>query len=240
MVRQILVIEDDRDIAHLVELHLRDLGHAVQVVHDGVEGLREALSKPYDLIILDLMLPGMEGLELCRRLRAKPTYTPILMLTAKSSELDRVLGLEFGADDYLTKPFSIRELLARVKALFRRVQAFTIGSTARLQKIIRASGLLIDVEKRKVTLEERPVDLTTKEFDLLLQFAEHPGRVYTRAQLLNAVWGYDHEGYEHTVNSHINRLRAKLEKDPARPDFILTVWGIGYKFRDVEDLAEKG
>lgn len=240
MVRQILVIEDDRDIAHLVELHLRDLGHAVQVVHDGVEGLREALSKPYDLIILDLMLPGMEGLELCRRLRAKPTYTPILMLTAKSSELDRVLGLEFGADDYLTKPFSIRELLARVKALFRRVQAFTIGSTARLQKIIRASGLLIDVEKRKVTLEERPVDLTTKEFDLLLQFAEHPGRVYTRAQLLNAVWGYGHEGYEHTVNSHINRLRAKLEKDPARPDFILTVWGIGYKFRDVEDLAEKG
>ncbi|MEX5283251.1 MAG: response regulator transcription factor [Nitrospiraceae bacterium] len=240
MVRQILVIEDDRDIAHLVELHLRDLGHAVQVVHDGVEGLREALSKPYDLIILDLMLPGMEGLELCRRLRAKPTYTPILMLTAKSSELDRVLGLEFGADDYLTKPFSIRELLARVKALFRRVQAFTIGSTARLQKIIRASGLLIDVEKRKVTLEERPVDLTAKEFDLLLQFAEHPGRVYTRAQLLNAVWGYGHEGYEHTVNSHINRLRAKLEKDPARPDFILTVWGIGYKFRDVEDLAEKG
>lgn len=240
MVRQILVIEDDRDITHLVELHLRDLGHAVQVVHDGVEGLREALSKPYDLIILDLMLPGMEGLELCRRLRAKPTYTPILMLTAKSSELDRVLGLEFGADDYLTKPFSIRELLARVKALFRRVQAFTIGSTARLQKIIRASGLLIDVEKRKVTLEERPVDLTTKEFDLLLQFAEHPGRVYTRAQLLNAVWGYGHEGYEHTVNSHINRLRAKLEKDPARPDFILTVWGIGYKFRDVEDLAEKG
>ncbi len=240
MVRKILVIEDDRDIGRLVELHLHDLGYAVQVVHDGVEGLREALSRPYDLIVLDVMLPGMEGLELCRRLRATPGYTPILMLTAKSSELDRVLGLEVGADDYLTKPFSIRELLARVKALFRRVEAFAARSSAGLQKIIRAGPLVIDVEKRKVTLGVNPADLTAKEFDLLLRFAEHPGRVYTRAQLLDLVWGYGHEGYEHTVNSHINRLRAKIEKDPTRPEFILTVWGVGYKFCDSEALGQKG
>lgn len=239
MGREILVIEDDRDISGLVELHLHDLGYGVQIVHDGTEGLRQALSKSYDLIILDLMLPGMEGLELCRRLRAKPPYTPILMLTAKSSEVDRVLGLEVGADDYLTKPFSIRELLARVKALFRRAEAFDEEGSSGLQKVIRSGNLLIDVGKRKVTVGGVPADLTAKEFDLLLHFAEHPGRVYTRAQLLDSVWGYGHEGYEHTVNSHINRLRAKIEKNPARPDFVLTVWGIGYKFCEVEETGQK-
>jgi DNA-binding response OmpR family regulator len=239
MGREILLIEDDRDISRLVELHLHDLGYAVQIVHDGAEGLRQALSKPYDLIILDLMLPGMEGLELCRRLRAKPPYMPILMVTAKSSEVDRILGLEVGADDYLTKPFSIRELLARVKALFRRAEAFDGRGTAGIQKVIRSGDLFIDVEKRKVTVRGIAADLTAKEFDLLLHFAEHPGRVYTRAQLLDSVWGYGHEGYEHTVNSHINRLRAKIEKDHAQPDFILTVWGIGYKFCDVEETGQK-
>lgn len=240
MSRRVLLIEDDRDIAHLVRLHLGDLGCEVTVAHDGTAGLEQAFTKPYDFIILDLMLPGMEGLELCRRLRAKPTSTPILMLTAKSSELDRVLGLEVGADDYLTKPFSIRELLARVKALFRRAEAFAATASAESQKIIRAADLLINVEKRKVTLGGKPADLTAKEFDLLLQFAEHPGRVYTRSQLLDLVWGYGHEGYEHTVNSHINRLRTKIERGPARPDFILTVWGVGYKFCDLEDLRRKG
>lgn len=240
MVRSILVVEDDRDIGSLVELHLHDLGYAVQVIHGGLEGLREALSKRYDLIILDVMLPGMDGLELCRRLRAKATYTPILMLTAKSSELDRVLGLEVGADDYLTKPFSIRELLARVKALFRRAEAFAARSGMEVQKSIRARDLFIDVEKRKVTHAGKSADLTAKEFDLLLQFAEHPGHVYTRSQLLDLVWGYGHEGYDHTVNSHINRLRAKIERDPARPEFILTVWGIGYKFCDLDDLGQNG
>ncbi len=234
MSRTILVIEDDRDIAKLIELHIRDLGHAVRVVHDGTEGLAAALETPYDLIILDVMLPGMDGLELCRRLRAHPTYTPILMLTAKSSELDRVLGLEVGADDYLTKPFSIRELLARVKALFRRAEGFAAKTTVAVQKRIRAGDLCIEVEKRTVTVGGGLRELTAKEFDLLLQFAEHPGRVYTRVQLLDLVWGYGHDGYEHTVNSHINRLRAKIEKDSARPTFILTVWGIGYKFRDRE------
>jgi len=235
MPRHILVIEDDRDIARLVELHLRDMGCEVRLAHDGRTGLEQVLGKSFDLVILDLMLPGIDGLDLCRRLRARPEYIPILMLTAKTSELDRVLGLEVGADDYLTKPFSIRELVARVKALFRRVEAMAAPATGPGQKTIRVGDLVIDVEKRRVTLQGTPADLTAKEFDLLLQFAQHPGRVYTRSQLLDLVWGYGHDGYEHTVNSHINRLRAKIEKDPARPRYLLTVWGIGYKFADPED-----
>lgn len=226
------MIEDDRDIARLVELHLHDLGYDVHVAHDGVSGLKHALSKLYDLIILDLMLPGIEGLEVCRNLRTKPNYTPILMLTAKSTELDRVLGLEVGADDYLTKPFSIRELLARVKALFRRMEALGSQLVPGMQNTIQAGDLVIDAEKRKVTLCGKSVDLTAKEFDLLLQFAQHPGRAYTRSQLLDLVWGYGHEGYEHTVNSHINRLRAKIERDSAHPRYVLTVWGIGYRFSE--------
>jgi len=239
MARRILVIEDDKDIAHLVELHLRDAGHEVIVAHDGKAGLELALSNPYDLIILDLLLPGVDGLEICRRVRAASAYTPILMLTAKSTELDRVLGLEIGADDYLTKPFGIRELLARVKALFRREEAFRSEASQERQKVIKAGGLVIDVEKRKVTLNGRSVSLTAKEFDLLLHFAKHPGRVYTRMELLGLVWGYGYEGYEHTVNSHINRLRAKIEENPARPHYILSVRGVGYKFSDSTDLEKE-
>ena len=233
MAKHILVVEDDLDIGRLLGMHLTDLAYVVEIAKTGVEGLQYVLSKRYDLIILDVMLPGIDGLEICRQIRSLPSYTPILMLTAKSSEIDRVLGLEVGADDYLTKPFSVRELLARVKALFRRSEAFR-DKTQDLQKTIRAEGLYIDVEKRKVTVGGSPRDLTAKEFDLLLQFALHPGRVYTRTQLLDAFWGYGHDGYEHTVNSHINRLRAKIEKDSAKPDFILTVWGVGYKFCEIE------
>ncbi len=230
--QHILVIEDDRDIARLVELHLHDQGYDVHVAHDGVSGLKQALSNPYDLIVLDLMLPGVEGLEVCKKVRTKPNYTPILMLTAKSTELDRVLGLEVGADDYLTKPFSIREFLARVKALFRRVEALASHPASGEQNLIQAGDLVVDAEKRKVTLYGNAIDLTVKEFDLLLQFARHPGRVYTRPQLLDLVWGYAHAGYEHTVNSHINRLRAKIERDTSRPRYIVTVWGIGYSFAE--------
>jgi DNA-binding response OmpR family regulator len=194
-----------------------------------------ALRNRYDLVILDLMLPGMDGLEICRRLRARSNYVPILMLTAKSTELDRVVGLEIGADDYLTKPFSIRELQARVKALFRRLDAMSQRADPGDNGVVRLERLEIDSGKRSVTLDGRTVALTAKEFDLLLQFARHPGRVYTRTQLLDLVWGYSYDGYEHTVNSHINRLRAKMEDNPAKPRYILTVWGVGYKFADTRE-----
>lgn len=229
-VRRILVIEDDRDIADLVSLHLRDLGLEVDQALDGRSGLDKALGTPYDLIVLDLMLPGLDGLEICRRLRTQSRYVPVLMLTARSSELDRVLGLEIGADDYLTKPFSIRELQARVKALLRRVEA--IASPEQAQGLVRSGDLEIDLDKRSAKLEGKPLNLTAKEFDLLVQFARHPGRVYTRNQLLEMVWGGSFDGYEHTVNSHINRLRTKVESDPANPRYILTVWGVGYKFAE--------
>jgi DNA-binding response OmpR family regulator len=173
----------------------------------------------------------MDGLELCRRLRARPDYLPILMLTAKSSELDRVLGLEVGADDYVTKPFSIRELVARVKALFRRVDALAELPTEATE-VLHVNGLEIDPARREVRLDGTEIHLTGREFDLLLHFASHPGRVYSRTQLLDVVWGYGHEGYEHTVNSHINRLRAKIEHTPSQPRYILTVWGVGYKFAE--------
>jgi two-component system, OmpR family, alkaline phosphatase synthesis response regulator PhoP len=233
--RKILVIEDSPDIADLLALHLGDEGYQVEVAQDGRAGLRAALEQSYDLVILDLMLPGVDGLEICRQLRAAPSYTPILMLTARSTEVDRVVGLELGADDYLTKPFSIRELVARVKALFRRVEAFTSQTVSSATAVIRMGDLVIDVERRKVQIGDRPIELTAKEFDLLLHFARHPGRVYSRAQLLDLVWGYGHDGYEHTVNSHINRLRAKIERNPARPRYLLTVWGVGYKFFEAEE-----
>lgn len=232
MARRILVVEDDRDIAHLVELHLHDLGAEVTLAHDGNVALEVAAKRAFDLVILDLMLPGVDGLEICRRLRAKSNYMPILMLTARSADVDRIVGLELGADDYLTKPFNVRELVARVKALLRRVDALSKPDAAEAVSQLDIGGLTIDVEKRKVVLNGEPVDLTAKEFDLLLQFARNPGRVYTRAQLLDLVWGYGHDGYEHTVNSHINRLRSKIEADQSKPSWILTVWGVGYKFTD--------
>ena len=226
---RILIVEDDHDIAQLIALHLREVSYQVDTVHDGETGFERASSGDYDLIVLDIVLPNLSGTELCQRLRAGANYTLILMLTAKSGELDRVLGLELGADDYLTKPFSFRELQARVKALLRR-KAQAEGTTRTLPSVIRVNGLTIDVENRAVTIEGHPLLLTLKEFDLLLQFAQHPGKVYTRTQLLDSVWGFGYEGLEHTVSSHINRLRTKLERDPADPKYIQTVWGVGYRF----------
>lgn len=237
MSRQILVVEDNQDIAKLLAMHLADLDCGVDTVASGTRGLEEARRGHYDLIILDLMLPGMDGLEVCRRLRGEDNNTPILMLTAKGTEVDRVLGLEIGADDYLTKPFSIPELLARVKAIFRRVDSLSKPAAASDTAIIHVRDLIIDPQKRKVTVAGREVELTAKEFDLLFHFARHPGRVFSRAQLLDEVWGYGHAGYEHTVNSHINRLRTKIERDPAAPKYVLTVWGVGYKFADSQDAT---
>ena len=236
MARNVLVIEDQQDIARLIRLHLQDLSCNAVLCHDGESGLAAAAAGTYDLIILDLMLPGVDGLEICRKLRGRSVYTPIMMVTAKVTEFDRVLGLELGADDYLTKPFSVLELTARVKALFRRMDAFAENEAAPEEKPIRCGALVIDPAKRDVTLAGRPVNLTAKEFDLLLHFARNPGRVYSRLQLLDTVWGYGHDGYEHNVNCHINRLRAKIEKDHARPKFIVTVRGVGYKFADQSAL----
>lgn len=231
--KQILVVEDDRDIAQLVEMHLKDIDCEVTVEHDGNQGYTRVLNNQYDLIILDIMMPGMDGFELCKKIRAKSNYTPVLMLTARSSELDRVLGLELGADDYLSKPFSVRELIARVKAIFRRVESLSQKETTQKSETPKRYGdLEIDAQKHQVNLSGKTMELTAREFDLLWHFAQHPGQVFTRTQLLDNVWGYGHDGYEHTVNSHINRLRAKIEKDPSQPDYILTVWGVGYKFND--------
>jgi DNA-binding response OmpR family regulator len=224
----ILVVEDDKDIAGLVSLHLRDGGHDVTVVHDGEDGLNEALSGRFELLVLDIMLPNVDGLELCRHVRSKQPEVLVLMLTAKSAEIDRVLGLEIGADDYLTKPFSIRELQARVKALLRRKEK--VAASAEVSSLLELGNLTIDFDKHEVKLSGEVVSLTAKEFDLLAQFAKNPGRVYTRTQLLDLVWGSGYEGFEHTVNSHINRLRAKIESNPAEPSYIQTVWGVGYKF----------
>ena len=228
--RRILVIEDDADISHLLEIHLADIAFEVDVASNGLDGLERARRQEYSMILLDLMLPGLDGLEICRRLRGEAKSTPILMLTARSSELDRVLGLELGADDYLAKPFSVKELQARFRAILRRVEPAQQPASA--DERIHSQALLIDVARRSVSVGETAVELTAREFDLLLHFARHPGRVYSRQQLLDHVWGYSHSGYEHTVNSHINRLRKKIEPRPQQPQYIETVWGVGYRFRD--------
>jgi DNA-binding response OmpR family regulator len=238
MPERVLIIEDDREIADLVALNLRDLGLAAERAADGRSGLAKALAGEYSLIVLDLMLPKLDGLAVCRRIREVNPFTPILMLTAKSEEVDRILGLELGADEYITKPFSVRELSARVKALLRRVRTHREALSGRAGKgSIELGGLALDLAKRKVTLEGRTVELTAKEFDLLALFARNPGRVYSRPELLALVWGYQYEGYEHTVNSHINRLRGKIERDPGRPTYLRTVWGVGYRFAEPGELA---
>lgn len=230
--KKILIIEDDPEIIKLLEIHLTDLIYATSKAMDGEIGLTMALENDYDLIILDLTLPSMDGVEVCKKLRAKKN-TPIIMLTAKSEEIDRVLGLEIGADDYITKPFSIRELLARIKAVMRRTDLKKVEQKD--SSTITVEGLYIDIDKRKVLLEQKKVELSPKEFELLVLMASNPGRNYSRTELLNMIWGYNFEGYEHTVNSHINRLRAKIESDMANPNYILTTWGVGYKFN--EDIA---
>ena len=230
----ILVAEDQADIRELLVLNLRGAGYEVRAVADGLAALQSQIEQPSELLILDLMMPGKDGLEVCKALRARGSATPILMLTAKSTELDRVLGLELGADDYLTKPFSLAELLARVKALLRRADLLRAAQSSAHEQVqrLRNGELEILPVKRQVKRHGEALEFTALEFDLLLHFASHPGHVFSRSQLLNAVWGYTHDGYEHTVTTHINRLRAKLEADPLRPEMILTVRGAGYKMRE--------
>lgn len=229
-VPKILLVEDDDDIARLVLLHLKDIDAAVMHCSRGDTALETARDESWDLIILDLRLPGLSGLDVCRELRSQGVHTPVLMLTAKSSELDRVLGLELGADDYLTKPFSPLELVARVKALLRRA-AFARLSPAAEADVLALGPFSISTVSRQVSLRGQAIELTAREFELLLHFAREPGRVFRRTELLDAVWGYGHEGYEHTVNTHINRLRRKIELDPRQPEHVVTVWGVGYRFQ---------
>lgn len=232
--KKILIVEDEQDIAALLALHLGDLGAEVVLAADGHEGLRNACAKSWDLIILDIQLPGPSGLEICRKVRQNQNYVPVLLLTSRSTELDRVLGLDIGADDYVTKPFSVMELIARIRALFRRLDAINSPSPVLESQPLSIGKLSIDEQMCEACLDGQVLDLTAKEFSLLNHFARQPGRVYQRAELLDSVWGYGHDGYEHTVNSHINRLRAKIETDPKNPRYIVTVWGVGYKL----DAAE--
>lgn len=231
--RRFLIVEDELDLANLIKLHLQDFHADIVHIDRGDIALQRALHEHWDLMILDLRLPGMDGLDICRALRSKGVEFPMMMLTARSTELDRVLGLELGADDYLTKPFSSLELPARVRALLRRSERHNQITATPETTSIQVQNLNINKLQRSVIRAEVTLDLTAREFDLLWFFASNPGRVFNRSELLDQVWGYGHEGYEHTVNSHINRLRAKIERNPANPDLLLTVWGVGYKFCEI-------
>lgn len=231
MANQILIVEDDLEIVGLLEIHMKDLNAEVESVNDGLSALEKAQNKDYDLILLDLSIPKLNGVEVCRELR-KTKNTPIIMVTARTEEIDKVLGLEIGADDYITKPFSIRELKARAKAVMRRSDAAKQASGDSKSSELDFGELKINVEMRRVTLEGKKVELSPKEFDLLVLLANYPGRSYSRSELLDVIWGYNFSGYEHTVNSHINRLRAKIEPDMSNPIYILTTWGIGYRFNE--------
>lgn len=225
------MVEDDENLLELVDIHLKDIHCETTKVSTGNKALEKGLKQTFDLIILDIMLPDMDGFQICQRLRTEKVTTPILMLTARSEEIDKIVGLETGADDYLTKPFSIRELMARVKAILRRAE-LSVNAGIEEHPVIEYGDLVIDKAKRKALLKNIKLDLTPKEFDLLFLFVSNPGKSYSREVLLQRVWGHEFRGYEHTVNSHINRLRAKIEPDLAHPTYILTTWGTGYRFND--------
>jgi two-component system alkaline phosphatase synthesis response regulator PhoP len=230
--KKVLIIEDDPRIVELLEIHLTDLSCRTTKARSGNLGLDLALNETFDLVILDLMLPGINGMDICRRLRHSNNPVPIMILSAKSEEIDKVLGLETGADDYLSKPFSIREFIARVNVIFRRKENLDGKAYRSGKSHLQFGPLEIDLDMRRVALDHTRVELSPKEFELLCLLASSPGKSYSRNQLLNLIWGYDFEGYEHTVNSHINRLRGKIETDISRPQYILTTWGVGYRFNE--------
>ncbi|MGI9647927.1 MAG: response regulator [Acidimicrobiia bacterium] len=224
--KKVLVVEDELKIARLVRDYLQQAGYGVVEAVDGPSALSLARSHKPDMVVLDLGLPGMDGLDVARRLRAD-SAVPIIMLTARSEESDRIVGLELGADDYIIKPFSPKELVARIRAVLRRADA-TLGGG----EVIRAGSMTIDIPKMRVTIGEEAIELTSTEFQLLLTLARHPGRIYTRAQLLDALHGISFESYERSVDAHIKNIRRKVEPDPRRPQLVLTVYGVGYKFAD--------
>ncbi|BCE02256.1 response regulator transcription factor [Marinicellulosiphila megalodicopiae] len=235
---KVLAVEDQTEIAKLIQINLQQMDIQCDIEHDGQQALERALNNHYDVVILDVMLPSLSGLEICKALRKKNPKQSIIMLTSKNSELDRVLGLELGADDYMTKPFSILELQARIKSQLRKVeilnqstQSLPINSS---DEVLTFQDITINLKTHQVIRQQQPqnqiIELTSLEFDLLLFLAKSTGEVFSRTQLLDKVWGYQHAGYEHTVNSHINRLRNKIEPNAKEPKYIHTVWGVGYKF----------
>ena len=229
---RILVVDDEKIIAKGLKFALEKEGFEVSVANDGAEAIRLFQDENPDLIVLDLMLPEVDGFEVCRRIRKKSDI-PIIMLTARGEDIDKILGLELGADDYVTKPFNPRELVARVKAILRRSHTQTMDSGG---QVIRLQDLQIDLFQHKVRVRDKDVELTSKEFALLGLLASHPGRVFSREKLLEQVWGYDYYGDARTVDVHIRHLREKIEPDPATPQLILTVWGAGYKFREGKNV----
>lgn len=235
MNKMALVVEDDYQIAELLRIHLTDINIDVQIERDGFDGFKAAITNPYDIILLDIMLPSMDGVEICKKVRSVNNDVPIIMITSKSEEIDRVIGLETGADDYIVKPFSIREFQARVKAVLRRSKKLEEYDRPS-DKIFKYNNLVVDTEKRVCLKHNKRLDLAPKEFDLLALLASNPGKSFNRASILNIVWGYEFEGFQHTVNSHINRIRAKIEEDMATPQYIITTWGYGYRFN--EDMTQ--
>ncbi len=231
---RILVVDDEKTIVKGLKFSLEKEGYEVLAAYDGAEALSLFKKENPDLIVLDLMLPEVDGFEVCRRIR-KGSEVPIIMLTARGEDIDKILGLELGADDYVTKPFNPRELTARIKAILRRSQIPSGKDQAGMQ-VIRLQDLQIDLFQRKVRIRDKEVDLTSKEFALLSLLASHPGRVFSREKLLEHVWGYDYYGDARTVDVHIRHMREKIEPDPATPQLILTVWGAGYKFREAKNV----
>lgn len=230
--RRVLIVEDDPDIAQLLRLHAAECAREIRLESHGTRGLLIAQAGPWDLIILDWVLPGTDGVSICRYLRAHDHRKPIMLLTARGDENDRVIGLDAGADDYIAKPFGVEEFKARVRAQLRRADQLGEAATPpSADQLLRAGDLCMDPVARVATRAGAPLELTSREFDLLIYLVRHPRRAFTREQLLVAVWGAGFDGYEHTVNSHINRLRSKIERSPARPRQIVTVWGLGYRFQ---------
>jgi DNA-binding response OmpR family regulator len=227
MNEKILLVEDEKTLAKALKFNLEKEGFRVEVAFDGEEALNAMSRKEPDLVILDLMLPKIDGYEVCRSIR-RSSDVPIIMLTARDEDIDKILGLELGADDYMTKPFNTRELLARIRAILRR----TVQQAAAAKNFIKIGDLQIDAIKRKVTVKGREVTLTSREFNLLSLLASNPGKVYSREELLEEIWGDDYSGDVRTVDVHIRHLREKIEEFPAEPNIILTVWGAGYKFRE--------
>jgi DNA-binding response OmpR family regulator len=228
MNEHLLLVEDDDAIAVALRLHLEDAGYRLHREADGRQAMAAIDRQRWDLVLLDLMLPGADGWEVCRHLRARHADVPVIMLSARSAEAHRVLGLELGADDYVAKPFSMLELVARIRALLRRIEQ--MRSTAAARQDFSFGPFRLDTVRRELLRDGAVVPLTLREFDLLHFLLKHPGRPFSRAELLQRVWGDGFDGYEHTVNSHINRLRSRIEDDPRDPRRVVTVWGVGYRF----------